>query len=388
MIALANTAKMLYKADAIPKRIVISFPSGNFADITNDNLTGSVSLKESICSSEFKFGLCEASTLEFECFDIGNFKSESIQTKIQIWDASNEIWIDTALGTHKVDECKRQANMARRRVTAYDSLYSGNLDKDVSLVVNALVAAHSTTPVTIYALKAAVLNYCGVAWDTTATPSSYETASLDITGYESQSNLCGRTVIQAIMEAQGKFGKIGRDGVFKEFILPSLGNYLYPSTTLYPETTLYPNCLTSKYDKVRIEDYKSIWYEEYQCKKFGKIQIIKGGSQLDSYVGDANITNTYVISGNWLFDTFTFSSTFLQTMLMAMWGNIEERYYTPIQMDCKGFPWIEAGDIIEAKTREGTVMSYAMQRRLVYNGGSALSDNYTSDGQESYQEVT
>ena len=69
------------------KNLVIHFPSGNFEDITNENIvSGSTVLTESLCSQEkLKFGLCEAPVFECDVAGIGNIKGETIEVSQQIF---------------------------------------------------------------------------------------------------------------------------------------------------------------------------------------------------------------------------------------------------------------------------------------------------------------
>ena len=68
--------KSLFRMDSVRKNIRIHFPNGERADIINENIIKeSFSFTESICSREkLKFGLCEASVVEFECVGIENIK--------------------------------------------------------------------------------------------------------------------------------------------------------------------------------------------------------------------------------------------------------------------------------------------------------------------------
>ena len=73
--------KNLFYKNSIRKNVRIHFPNGERADITNNNLIAeSFSFTESVMSqSEFRFGLCEASMAEFECFGVENIKDYEIE---------------------------------------------------------------------------------------------------------------------------------------------------------------------------------------------------------------------------------------------------------------------------------------------------------------------
>lgn len=68
------------------KNFRVHFPNGERADITNDNIVSeSVSFTESICSqSELKFGLAEASVLEFETVGVENIRGAEIEASVEV----------------------------------------------------------------------------------------------------------------------------------------------------------------------------------------------------------------------------------------------------------------------------------------------------------------
>lgn len=148
MLNIPEEVKNLFRQGNITKNFRIHFPNGERADLTNDDLVSeSVQFTESLCSQEsLKFGLCEASVLEFETIDVENITGCVIEASIEIAVSGTEAealdgtvtWEDgrkaypVPLGRFTVDSAKRQKNLHRRNVTAYDALYSGNLDKDLS----------------------------------------------------------------------------------------------------------------------------------------------------------------------------------------------------------------------------------------------------------------
>ena len=86
MLDIPEKVKDLFRTDNIKKNFRVHFPNGERADITNDNLIAdSVRFTESLCSrNNLKFGLCEASVLEFETIDVENIKGCEITAGIEI----------------------------------------------------------------------------------------------------------------------------------------------------------------------------------------------------------------------------------------------------------------------------------------------------------------
>lgn len=86
MLNIPEEVKALFKTSDVKKNIRISFPNGERADITNENLIAeSLSFTESVCSQEsLKFGLIESPVLEFETAGIENIKGKEIEVEIDI----------------------------------------------------------------------------------------------------------------------------------------------------------------------------------------------------------------------------------------------------------------------------------------------------------------
>lgn len=148
MLNVPESVKALFKQDGIRKNFRVHFPGGELPDITNDNVVQeSVRFTESLCSQDvLKFGLTEASVLEFETVGVANMYGMTIEAGIEIdlsslsaaelaeieagsWDGVYVSESDTDLGfpffrvpygVFRVESCPRDHQaMAHRRVTAY-----------------------------------------------------------------------------------------------------------------------------------------------------------------------------------------------------------------------------------------------------------------------------
>ena len=148
MLTVPSSIKTLYMTDGVRKNFRAHFPNGEYSDITNENVvTESVHFTESLCSqSVFKFGLSEASVLEFETVGIGNMFGMTIEASIEIDTSSlsaaqiSAIQTDEGDGTlvlvgdsdigygfyripfgsFRVESCPRNHEaMTHRKVTAY-----------------------------------------------------------------------------------------------------------------------------------------------------------------------------------------------------------------------------------------------------------------------------
>ena len=148
MLNIPASVKTLFKTDGTRKNFRVHFPNSEFPDITNENIDReSVRFTESMCSqATFRFGLSEASVIEFETVGIGNMYGCIIEcayeidtsslsaadlTAIQndpgdgtlVLAASSDIgfgFYRVPLGVFRVERCPRDhQSMTHRQVTAY-----------------------------------------------------------------------------------------------------------------------------------------------------------------------------------------------------------------------------------------------------------------------------
>ena len=138
MLTIPDSVKTLFKTDGVLKNIRVSFPNGEYPDICNDQIIKeSLKFTESVSSrEEIEFGLCEGNMISFECVGVGNIKGLEIAVEIDI-DVSllsprppetitfSDLpfpYVPINLGKFTVDECKRDARMLKRKVTAYSKI--------------------------------------------------------------------------------------------------------------------------------------------------------------------------------------------------------------------------------------------------------------------------
>lgn len=153
MLNIPDKIKELFDRDGVRKNFRARFPGGELPDITNkDVVQESVRFTESICSQDvLKFGLTEASVLEFETVGVANMYGMMVEAYCEIdvsslsaaelddiragsWDgelveraASDIGWpfFRIPYGLFRVESCPRnQEAMAHRKVTAYSLSYA------------------------------------------------------------------------------------------------------------------------------------------------------------------------------------------------------------------------------------------------------------------------
>ena len=105
MLSIPSAIQNLFLQESINKNFRISFPNGEYADITNEHiLQEKVTFTESVCSrDDLKVGLLELSTLEFEAKNIPIITGLTINAQIEIDISSLPTNIQNAYGRTRSD---------------------------------------------------------------------------------------------------------------------------------------------------------------------------------------------------------------------------------------------------------------------------------------------
>lgn len=125
MLNIPEAIKTLYKQDSIRKNFRVHFPNGEMPDITNANIVSeSVSFTESLCSQQYlKFGLTEASEIQFETVGIGNMLGMTIECYNEI-DVTQMPGYDDPIETYTLkDDVARLNKSYFKDGAVYDSTY-------------------------------------------------------------------------------------------------------------------------------------------------------------------------------------------------------------------------------------------------------------------------
>lgn len=227
MLTIPESVKALYKTDGVRKNFRAHFPGGEMADITNaDIVRESLHFTESLCSqNNFRFGLAEASVLEFETVGVANMYGMTIQASIEIdvssltaaqiadiqagtWDgelvdvSESDIgcsFFRIPLGVFRVEKCPRNHGaMTHRKVTAY-TVFGGSGDSNSPFEVGKLA---NQAPGSTYTANVGRLIYAALGWNDPSvlsgftktaygTWTSFNTATSTIQEYVSLSGTSG-----------------------------------------------------------------------------------------------------------------------------------------------------------------------------------------------------
>lgn len=190
-----------------------------------------------------------------------------------------------------------------------------------------------------------------------------------------------KSTIESIIEIYGKFGRISRNGYFE--LLSIEGNAWYADSDIFPGTELFPSVWG---EHIHRNDYigGSLWYEDYSVKAFGKITaacVTATGEEKEiEYIGDAGCENIYYMGDNEVLKSGTFTENEIESILAEMFESIKGIVYTPIEMEMRGLPFLEAGDKLFINAGDEWIKSIIFKRTL--SGEQALTDEIESSGDE------
>lgn len=204
-----------------------------------------------------------------------------------------------------------------------------------------------------------------------------------------------RELVQNVAELNGLFFKLNRvtNRLIPLDINQGLG--LYPADTVFPRDNLYPaGGNSSKSFLIDMSMYSKAWYDDYPTKRYSAITCTytdtNNEKQTKTYtIVDLTLTDdngelifnaedyqVYDISDNEIIKSNTYTQAQIQTILQTIASNIDDVIYMPADIDCVGLPYIEAGDVADVITADGSFETIVLRRTL--SGIQALFDNYES----------
>lgn len=366
MLNVTDAQKTAYMEAVGLFQVTVTFPNkasatpGEPLKFTNEDLVEeSIELIESIEDSQYlQFKGCIASQLDFKVADIvQDLRGEYVE-------------VDIKAGTTEALPLFRgyvytQTNQTQEDIftefSCFDILKSVR-GEDIKAWYNAL-----TFPITIKNFRDSLFTHLGIEQASVTLPNDAQSIKK-----ESVDTLYAGDVLEAICQANGRFGQIGRDGKFYYRTLDIITEGLYPSTHTFPSSTTYPSgenarvIFSPKY-------YRSVRYEPFSAEAIDQVIIVKANNATER---TGSGTNALVLEDNIVARNF---SSFA-TPLANIYAEVERRPYVPMDLKCVGLPFMECGDIFLSYTTKNVVRSYILRRRL--SGIQALLDNYEGDGSQ------
>lgn len=363
MISYADQAK--FKQDSVAKALSIT---GSGVSISNSNMDGeSFSLEEVLNKGrELNFGECNSAKLSFSC---GYYNKSIVGKELTAKTTPSGAASAFQFGIYKVLSDKPTADRKWRDVVAYDKLYDV-LKMDVTTWYNNLLPDEDAG-VSLHDFRDSFCSYVGITQDTAHLLCDTMTVRRTL----DPKVLTGKTVLFAICQSDGCFGRIGRNGNFQyvDLDIPAAG--LFPSNTLYPANDLYPQAYGFENRPIAENGtYLNCDYQDYLIQVIDKVIIKNKEGGIAVAVGTGN--NPYIID-NFLFYGKSVSN--LITYATRILDKIKGVWYRPAVIDAVGNPCLECGDGIRIHTTDNKDIDTIILKRKL-KGIQSLRDTYTADG--------
>lgn len=362
MYSVNQTTKDAYKSDSSHKELVVRIPSANITLTNDDILEDSLELKESIENSDnLSFQGCIASSLKFECFNLVE------ETLIGAWiecDITADETQTIPLFRGYISEVTNATHEEfTTEIRAYDALYKIN-NTDVTSWYNSL-----TFPMSMIAFRNSFFTRVGV----TQLPDYLPNDGLTIVKGIEDKVITGDTIIKAICQINGRYGRIGRSGLFEYVHLVEGTEALYPREDLYPADDIYP-AAENALDNVAKAYYSEISFENYRVSPITKVQLVIKDGSIGAVAGSG--TNIFTVKNNPLI--WGLSAANLNAAAANLYNSIQGLWYTPSDIKCVGLPYVECGDFVMMSARRSIIRAYVLSRTL--KGIQILADSFSADG--------
>lgn len=346
----------LYEQTSIKKEIQIYYDRELIID-NSKIYDGQFTISESICSDKnFRFGLCEASALNFSVTnDVGSLSNLEIEVK-QILDGNKDK--PFRIGTYVVFSDRPSATRNYRNVTAYDYM-THVLTADVSAWYKGLFA-NGDEEYTLKEFRDSFFEYLGISQTNTALPNDAMIVRKTI----DNTYIKGKYIINCICEINACFGHMNRNNEFE---------YIFIDGSKSP---------SDAYEFVNTFDCDC---EDHSITRPTQLVIKENSSDVGLKYGDDDV-NPYTICANFLL--FKQSKNELDAIaknFLDKCENIGVYDFAPINAIVYGNPCVEVGDFIKINTRDGYRYTYILQRYLT--GIQSLRDKIITKGNELFQFV-
>ncbi|MFA5675460.1 MAG: hypothetical protein WDA65_02960, partial [Christensenellales bacterium] len=299
--------------------------------------------------ANIKIGKCNASALTFECADVTELYAGDELIITLLVDGA-----EIPYGAYTISSIKRSADRRFRTITAYDRMTL--FDVNVADWYNGLYP-DGTGMVSIATMRTSLCNYIGIP--VKQTQLEFDHGHLPKKTIE-PTEISGREVLEAICEINGVFGVIDNYGQL---------NFISLDTT-------------NAVEEITVGQRKSLEYEDYTVSKISQLIIRQESNDIGASVGDGD--NPYIIQGNFL--TYGLTAVELSAMANVIYELVKDFSYVPVQLVCRGLPYLTVGDCIDVKLTNGT-----SKRTIILNhtlsGIQALNSDIKSNGSERREET-
>ena len=209
-----------------------------------------------------------------------------------------------------------------------------------------------------------------------------ELLEIDVTKVQ---NITLRDIQTAVFESNCQFGRLDRTNNYFSGVELNNGR-LYPADTLYPDDSLYPMSQSESGFRAM---YSKLWADEGNIRKWRNLNITYKGlvenedtqeheeaEKIYTAVVDANGTDDYDVTANWLFKNLLWADSEseswqeaaglenIEDYADAMVAKMQSVQWFPFEMWCAGLPYVETGDEVEIIVGEHAYTSYVLRRTI------------------------
>ena len=342
----------LFNSDDVDKQLIINIEGSTDVIKNEDIYSGSFGYSESICSLDnLRFGSCESASIKFTMSNVlSKLKGKTLIPTIQVGSNAENI---IQLGKFIVETDSPSEDKKSRTINAYDALYKAR-NMNVTAWYNRLIF-----PLNLKTVRDSFFALVGVEQEEIILPNDgayiYE-MPVDV----SKSNIYGSYILSDILQLNGCFGRIGRNGLFE---------YVF----LEKDQT--------KAIRVDTSIRKDIVYEDYVTHDINQIKLTQSGNNIDFYYGEGD--NSYPISLQIL--QVGQSKNLLDSICANIYEKIQHIRFSPVNLTKRGNPCLQAGDFIVTKGfNDEDIYSYILEKDFTIDCLQGTTDVIISQGKEVY----
>lgn len=346
MINISDELKKKYQGDLLPPDI--SLKIGDVTYSNSDFISGSLKIKETLCSKE---------TLDYTSVEASSVKLTLAKESGNVFGLVGKRVIikqsELSLGVYTIHEAKLSTDYTTD-IECYDDIKKF-IDKDVSDWWNKQLQF----PITIKNLLISLCAHVGVQ---TALPEEWINSDMQVNKTAYMQNIKGSEILGYIQEASGSFFRMNRDGKLK-IVTPTKEPKQIPYTSLIEDPTI----------------------SDLETKPIEKLAIKSTENDIGVYSGLEN-GNTYLILANPLF--LGFSSDDLKAMVDKLFPLYKGWSYKPCKAQFKSLPYLEVGDWLKVKTYKGIEATFPILSRELSDMNLLLDTVETKGSKEQKKTVS
>ena len=330
MINVSDAVKKMYQSDIFPGPITLTIDG--VAYISNNWLSGSLSITESLCSKDaLDYSSVESNVLEVtiakESGNISNLKDKVIVAKQTVNTT------DVPLGTYTISDPTYDGDYYTK-IKAYDNMKKF-MDKDIDDWWNTTLVF----PMSLRNLLISLCDFCGITYNL---PDTWANSSLMINRNAYLSKAKGSDLLGQIQLASGCFFHTDRSGVLVKITNDAVLTEV-PYTALMEDATI----------------------ADYSTPSIDSVCIRSSDDDIGVTAGTGD--KTYVIQENYLL--YAYSITELETIAENILNEIKEKPYKPFKATYKSLPYVEIGDPVKITSYKGSVASFWLMFRKLSDDG-------------------